>query len=159
MTIPKLWIPLSAILAISIIADSAPAQTSPAKIKTEPPALAALHAIDEYEASLETWVPYTGQDDFEEREKASGHKAKQERAIEALASVSDPELHNDLNILMTDTSLILNAGMGLLLDKNDKSLPKRMAEFHSDRNLVATEIATNKHGLLRDAVLKRYQKK
>ena len=159
MTLTKLLMYLCPIVAVSIIAAGAPAQTSPAKIKTEPPALAALHAIDEYEASLETWVPYTGQDDFEEREKASGHKAKQQRALEALARVSDPELHNDLNILMTDTNLILNAGMGLLLDKSDTSLPKRMAEFHSDRNLVATEITKGEHGLLRDAVLKRYKKK
>jgi hypothetical protein len=159
MPILTLWIRALALLALSLIAGIALAQQPPAKAETETPALAALHAIDAYEASLETWVPYADQADFEEREKASGHQAKLERARRALEKISDLALRNDLNILLTDTQFIILAGTKLALDPSDKSFPTAVAQFHADRNLVATQITSGKRGLLRDAILERSHKK
>jgi hypothetical protein len=159
MTIVRLWIRAFALLALSLIAGSALAQRSPAKAETETPALAALHAIDAYEASLETWVPYADKADYEEREKASGHQAKRERAGRALEKVSDPALRSDFNSLLTDTQFIILAGAKLALDPSDKSFPTAVAQFHADRDLVATEITSGKRGLLRDAMLERSHKK
>lgn len=159
MTIVRLWIRAFALLALSLIAGSALAQQPPAKAATETPALAALHAIDAYEASLETWVPYGDKDDFAEREKASGHQAKRERARQALEKVPDLSLRNDLNILLTDTQIIIVAGAKLALDNNDKSFSVAVAQFHAERDLVATEITSGKRGLLSAAVLERSHKK
>jgi hypothetical protein len=160
MTIAKLWTPLSAILAILIIAGSAPAQTSSAKTKTQPQAMAALHAIDACEANLEADLSHIGKDDFREVSQHSTYKAKLQQAHNAVDKVSDPDLHRDLRILLTDVEYgVSNGGMGSIIDRNDNSLKKAEAQFHSDRDLVATEIATGKPGLLRDAVLKRNQKK
>lgn len=159
MTIVRLWIRAFALLALSLIAGSALAQQSPAKARTETPALAALHAIDTYEASLETWVPYGDKDDFEQREKASGHQAKRERARQALEKVPDLSLRNDLNVLLTDTQIIIVSGAKLALDQSDKSYPTAVAQFHAERDLVATEITSGKHGLLSAAILERSHKK
>jgi hypothetical protein len=159
MTIAKLWIPLSAILAISIMAGSAPAQTSLAKAKAEPPALAALHAIDDYEATLEAVLSHAGQPDFEQRVKASNHETKLRRARLARDRVSDPDLHASLDLLLEEARDLWLKSMSVVLDPKDKSYSNAVAEFHADRNLVASEIATGKHGLLRDAVVTRYQKK
>ena len=159
MTIVRLWIRAFALLALSLIAGSALAQQPTAKAQTETPALAALRAIDAYEASLETWVPYADKADYEEREKASGHQAKRERAQRALEKVSDPALRSDLNSLMTDTQFIILAGAKLALNQSDKSFSTAVAQFHADRNLVATEITSGKRGLLSAAILERSHKK
>src|SRR5438270_5299137 len=113
MPIVKLWMRALALLALSLIAGISLAQQSPAKAAQKTPALAALHAIDAYEASLETWVPYGDKDDFAEREKASGHQAKLERARQALEKVPDLVLRSDLNSLLTDTQFIMLAGARL----------------------------------------------
>jgi hypothetical protein len=157
MPILRLWIRALALLALSLIAGSALAQQSPAKAET--PALAALHAIDAYEASLETWVPYGDKDDFEQREKSSGHQAKRERARRALEKVSDLVLRSDLDSLLTDTQIIIVAGAKLALDPRDKTFATAVAQFHADRDLVATQITSGKRGLLRDAILERSHKK
>jgi hypothetical protein len=159
MTIAKLWTPLSAILAISIMAGSAPAQTSHPKVGAEPPALAALHAIDNYEASLEAVLSHAGQPDFEQRVKASNHEAKLHRARLARDRVSDPDLHASLDVLLQEAGGLWLKSMNLALDPKDKRYSNAIAEFHADRNLVANEIATGQRGLLRDAILTRYQKK
>ena len=159
MTIAKLWTPLTAILAVSIMAANAPAQTSHPKAGAEPPALAALHAIDGYEASLEAVLSHAGQPDFEQRVKASNHETKLRRARLARDRVSDPDLHASLDLLLEEAGDLWLKGMGLVLDPNDKRYSNAVAEFHADRNLVASEIATGQRGLLHDAVLKRYQKK
>ena len=159
MLIVKLWIRALALLALSLIAGIALAQQSPAKAETETPALAALHAIDAYEASLETWVPYADKADYEEREKASGHQAKRERARRALEKVSDLALRSDFNNLLTDTQFIILAGTKLALNPSDKSFPTAVDQFHADRDLVATEITSGKRGLLSNAILERSHKK
>ncbi|HEY2170327.1 MAG TPA: hypothetical protein VGJ30_11925 [Candidatus Angelobacter sp.] len=158
MTIAKLWTPLSAILAISIMAGSAPAQTSHPKAGAEPPALVALHAIDDYEASLEAVLSHAGEPDFEQRVKASNHKIKLHRARLARDRVSDPDLHASLDLLLEEASDLWLKSAWVVLDPKDKRYSDAVAEFHADRNLVASEIATGKRGLLHDAVLKRYQK-
>jgi hypothetical protein len=158
MTIPRLWI--FAILAVSIVASIAPAQTSAAKAKAQPQAAAALHAIDACEAILEADFSHIGKDDFQEVAEHSKYKARFQEAQNAVDNVSDPDLHRDLGILLTDVQYgVSNGGMGSIIDRNDKSLKKAEAEFHSDRDLVAAEISTGKRGLLRDAILKRNQKK
>jgi hypothetical protein len=145
---------------MSINAGVALAQPSPAKAKAQPQALAALHAIDDCEASLEAQSSHIGKDDFEEVVKKSPYKAKLQQAHTAVDKVSDPDFRRDLNILLTDVQYgVVNGGMGSIIDGNDKSLKKAEAEFHSDRDLVATEINTGQRGLLRDAVLKRNRKK
>jgi hypothetical protein len=159
MAIAQPWIHLSAILAISLTSAIAPAQTSAAKAKAEPPALAALHTIDGYEASLEAVLSHAGQPDFEQRVKASNHEAKLHRARLARDRVSDPDLHASLDLLLQEAGDLWLKGMSLVLDPKDKSYSNAVAEFHADRNLVASEIATGKRGVLRDAVLTRYQKK
>lgn len=159
MTIAKLWIPLSAILAISIITGSARAQTSPAKTKAQSQAMAALHAIDACEANLEADLSHAGKDDFQEVIKNSAYKTKLLQAHNAVEKVSDPDLHRDLGILLNDVEYgVSNAGVGAIIG-DPNSLKKAEAQFHSDRDLVAKEITTGKPGLLRDAVLKRSQKK
>ncbi len=159
MTIAKLWIPLSTILAIAIITGSAPAQTAPAKAKSQPQATAALHAIDACEANLESDLSHAGKDDFQEVIKNSTYKTKLQQANDAVEKVSDPDLHRDLGILLNDVAYgVSNAGVGAIIG-DPNSLKKAVAEFHSDRDLVATEISTGKRGLLRDAVLTRNHKK
>jgi hypothetical protein len=161
MTISRLWIPLSAILAIPMIAGSTPAQTAPAnKAKAQPQATAALHAIDACEANLEADLSHAGKDDFQEVIKNSTYKTKLLQAHNAVDKVSDPDLHRDLSILLTDVEYgVSNAGIGAIIDRKDTGLKKAEDQYHSDRDLVATEITTEKPGLLRDAVLKRNQKK
>ncbi len=159
MTISRLWLPLSAILAISIIAGNAAAQTSPAKANSQPQATAALHAIDACEANLEADLSHAGKDDFQEVIKNSTYKTKLLQARNAVEKVSDPDLHRDLGILLDDVAYgTYNAGVDAIIG-NPNSLKKAIAEFHSDRDLVAAEINAGKRGLLRDAVLKRNQKK
>jgi hypothetical protein len=158
MQIARLSIRWYALLVMFIIAGRALAQPVPAKTKTEPPALAALHAIDDYEASLEALLPYFATATFEMREKASPYKAQKRRAELALDRVSDRDLHRDLNTLLDDTRGLWIQSTGLVADPKDKGLSKAIAEFHSDRNLVSTEIATGKRGLLHDAITKRYHK-
>jgi hypothetical protein len=159
MTIARLWTPLFAILAISIMAGSAPAQTSPAKVKAEPPASAALHAIDAYEASLEAALSHARQPDFEQRVKASNHEIKLRRARLARDRVSDPYLHASLDLLLEEAHDLWLKSMHVILDPKDTTYSNAVAEFHADRNLVASEIATGKRGLLHDAVLQRYKNK
>ena len=117
--------------------------------------MAALHAIDDYEASLEAVLSHAGQADFEQRAKTSNHEAKLRRARLARDRVSDPDLHTSLSFLLQEAGDLWLKGMGLVLDPNDKRYPNAIAEFHAHRNLVATEIATGKRGLLHEAVLKR----
>jgi hypothetical protein len=159
MTIARLSISLSAILAISFITSPALAQTSPAKAKAVPPAVAALHAIDDYEATLEAVLSHAGQPDFEQREKASNHEVKLHRARLARDRVSDPDLHASLDLLLQEAGDLWLKGMSVILDPKDKSYSNAVADFHADRNLVASEIATGKRGLLHDAVLQRYKNK
>jgi hypothetical protein len=142
------------------IAGRSLAQPVPAKAKTkaETPALAALHAIDEYEASLEAFLPYFNTAEFEKREKASPYKAQKRRADLSLDRVADKDLHTDLDILLADTIGLWIQSTGLVADPKDKGLSKAIAEFHSNRDLVSTEIATGKRGLLHDAITNRYQK-
>jgi hypothetical protein len=159
MTIARLWTLLFAILAISIMAGRAPAQTSPAKAKADPPALAALHAIDTYEASLEAALSHARQPDFEQRVKASNHEIKLRRARLARDRVSDPDLQASMDLLLEEAHDLWLKSASLILDPKDTTYSNAIAEFHADRNLVASEITTGKRGLLHDAVLQRYQKK
>jgi len=160
MTLTQLLRYLSPILAISIIAAYAAAQTPPAKPLAQTQATAALHAIEACEANLEADLSHIGKDDFQEVAQHSAYKTKLQQAHNAVDKVSDPDLHRDLNLLLMDVEYgVSNAGMGAIIDRNDSGLKKAEAQFHSDRDLVATEIATGKSGLLRDAVLKRNQKK
>jgi len=160
MTTSKLWILLSTILAISISACNAAAQTSPAKSNANAQATAALRAIDACEANLEADLSHAGKDDFQEVIKNSSYKTKLLQAHNAVDKVSDPDLHRDLNILLMDVEYgVSNAGIGAIIDRKDTGLKKAEDQYRSDRDLVATEITTGKPGLLRDAVLKRSQKK
>lgn len=142
-----------------MIAGNAPGQTSPAKTSTNTQAMTALHAIDACEANLEADLSHARKDDFAEVAKNSTYKTKLLQAHNAVEKVSDPDLHRDLGILLMDVQYgVSNGGMGEIIGDHD-SLKKAVAEFHFDRDLVAAEISTGKRGLLRDAVLKRNQKK
>jgi hypothetical protein len=132
------------------------AQTPSPKKQAANPALAALHAIDDCEANLEADFSHIGKDDFEEVAKNTTYKTKLQRAHDAVDKVTDADLQRDLNLLLSEVEYgLTNASMALIIDKNDQSLARVEATFHSDRELVATEIATGKRGLVRDAVLKR----
>jgi hypothetical protein len=147
------------ILALTVT-GIAVAQTPSPKTQAASPALAALHAIDDCEANLEADLSHIGKDDFQEVAKNSTYKAKLQRAHDAVDKVADEDLQKDLNLLLMDVEYgISNAGMGLIIDKNDKSLAKAVALFSSDHDLMASEIKTGKHGLVRDAILKRNTKK
>jgi hypothetical protein len=136
------------------------AQTPSPKAPAASPALTALRAIDDCKANLEADFSHIGKDDFQEVAKNSTYKAKLQKAHDAVDKVTDEDLHRDLNTLLMDVEYgISNAGVGLILDKNDKSLEKEKATFRSDRELVVTEINTGERGLLRDAILKRSKKK
>ena len=134
-----------------MIAGAALAQPAPAKTtttKAEPPALAALHAIDAYAASAEAVVTHCGAADFPQRDEASPHRAKKRRAELALEKVKDKDLHHDLDILLNDIMDFWIQCMGRVTNPKDTGVTKAIAVFHSERELVATEIITGQRGLL-----------
>lgn len=134
------------------------AQTAPKKAPNQ--ALAALHAIDKCEASLEEQLSHAGKDDYQEAVNRSPYKAQLQQAHNAIDKVTDADLQTDLNLLLNDVEYgTSNAAIDIIVDKSTKSLEKAKAAFSSDRDLVATEINTGKQGLLRDAILKRRNRK
>jgi hypothetical protein len=146
------------LLAIAIT-GTAMAQPAPTKAKAEVPAMAALHAIDEYESTLEALLSHIREPNFEALKKRSDHEAKLHRAVVARDKVTDPSLHTNLDILLEEATDYWMESSSLLFNPKDTALSTAITNFHSDRALIETEITTGQRGLFRAAFLKRLDKK
>ncbi len=133
------------------------AKTTPAQAS----AVVALQAIDAYEAEVEAVLSHNLEDaDFEERERTSPHKAKLRQAMSALNKVSDKDLHTDLDILLEDAnSLWIRASRSNLDPDSKRRSAEALAEFHSERDIVATEVSTGQRRLLLAYLKEKARKK
>jgi hypothetical protein len=145
-----------ALILVLLIPGIALAQPRSAQEKAR--ALAALHAADDYEASVEAVLAHIDDDDFVDREKASPHKTKLHQARLARDRVSDKDWNADIDVLLDSAVGLWTDAIPKPIRKGDDILPAALARWHSDRDLVATEINTGQRGLLLEAIRKRVHK-